>query len=68
MAKILFLFLLYLMILGIKALTDFVAIDVSYASRHQQVIIDCLNDQDDSLKRKVTEMIELKSFVRTKTF
>jgi len=38
---------------GIKALSEFVSIDKKYAEKHQQTVIDCLNDHDDSLKRKV---------------
>eukprot|EP00111_Clytia_hemisphaerica_P002601 TCONS_00007391-protein len=43
--------------LGIKALSDFITTDFDYAAKHQQVIINCLQDHDDSLKRKTLELL-----------
>ena len=39
--------------LGISILAHLIEVDVSYAFRHQMTVIDCLNDPDDTLKRKV---------------
>ena len=41
---------------GIKILAHLIEVDVSYAFRHQVTVIDCLNDPDDTLKRKVSLM------------
>ena len=38
---------------GIKILGHLIKLDVCYASRHQMTIIDCLNDPDETLRRKV---------------
>ena len=46
---------IYKSITGITALSDFINVDVSYGTRHQMVIIECLTDQDESLKRKVRD-------------
>ena len=38
---------------GINILAHLIKVDVSYAFRHQMTVIDCLNDPDETLKRKV---------------
>lgn len=39
---------------GITALGLLVQVDTQYTLEHQLVVIDCLDDPDDTLKRKVT--------------
>jgi AP-4 complex subunit epsilon-1 len=39
--------------LGITALTSVVRVNPVYAAEHQMTVIDCLDDPDDTLKRKV---------------
>lgn len=39
--------------LGIQALTSIVKINPKYATQHQMAVIDCLEDQDETLKRIV---------------
>ncbi|XP_065066485.1 uncharacterized protein LOC135692305 [Rhopilema esculentum] len=38
--------------LGINILADLIDVDLSYAARHQMAVIECLNDPDQTLKRK----------------
>jgi len=38
---------------GITALGLLVQVDTQYTVEHQLVVIDCLDDPDDTLKRKV---------------
>ena len=38
---------------GITALGLLVQVDAAYTTEHQLVVIDCLDDPDDTLKRKV---------------
>lgn len=40
--------------IGITALGLLVQVDTQYSLEHQLVVIDCLDDPDDTLKRKVT--------------
>ena len=41
--------------LGINALGLLVQINPKYAADHQMIVIDCLDDPDDTLKRKVSD-------------
>lgn len=43
--------------LGITTLSNLIHIDISYGTRHQIFVIDCLNDQDESLKRRTLELL-----------
>ena len=39
--------------LGINALTSLVQINPKYVAEHQSLVMDCLDDPDETLKRKV---------------
>jgi len=43
--------------LGINIIKEFVRVDVSFATNHQMEIINCLNDQDESLKWKTLDLL-----------
>ena len=43
--------------LGINALSNFINVDMSYGTRHQMVIIECLTDEDESIKRKTLDLL-----------
>lgn len=42
---------------GIDALSRIVRINSDYANEHQIAVIDCLEDPDDTLKRKTLELL-----------
>ena len=43
--------------LGIKALASIVQINQKYALDHQMIVVDCLEDPDETLKRKTLELL-----------
>eukprot|EP01061_Rhynchopus_euleeides_P047262 TRINITY_DN9404_c0_g1_i1.p1 TRINITY_DN9404_c0_g1~~TRINITY_DN9404_c0_g1_i1.p1 ORF type:complete len:609 (+),score=241.16 TRINITY_DN9404_c0_g1_i1:182-1828(+) len=43
--------------LGITSLSRIVLIDPSYASRHKEVVMDCLEDHDETIKRKTLDLL-----------
>ena len=43
--------------LGITALVAVVQVNPAYAAEHQMIVIDCLDDPDDTLKRKTLELL-----------
>ena len=42
---------------GIDALSRIVRINANYANEHQIAVIDCLEDPDDTLKKKTLELL-----------
>ena len=67
---------------GITGLISIVKINPTYASRHQMVVVDCLEDTDDTLKKKTLNLLfkmtnpnniriiieKLMNFLRSATF
>ena len=43
--------------IGVTGLVSIVAIDSKYALRHQNVVVDCLDDSDESIKKKTLELL-----------
>ena len=43
--------------LGVQGLSMIAAINPSYATEHQVLVVECLEDPDDTLRRKTTELL-----------
>ena len=52
--------------LGVKSLTCLVSVHPKYAAEHQIRVIECLESQDETLKRKVVSVLFVATELNTK--